>query len=191
MNNSINIGSYEVSVKFLGIRQQIGIVTQALAEDMPTDWTFPWTDLWRTCNSEKMNIVKLSTGKELWGLVRFAIHPNLDKPSLVLIDTLEANPVSRGSNADRLLEPIGKWLLWYCADLALQRCSGDEEKLLYLFSKAKTFVYYKDKARMEYVNTVELGPGEKVHAFKFSRQSATAFSRNLENLWGTPRPINP
>ncbi|BAY16099.1 hypothetical protein NIES21_19220 [Anabaenopsis circularis NIES-21] len=191
MNNNINIGSFEVSVKFQGIRQSIGIVTQALAEDMPTNWTFPWQDLWRVCNSEGMNIVKLSTREEVWGLVRFAILPNPHKPKFVLIDNLEANPVSRGAKADRLLEPIGKWLLWYCTNLALQRCSGDDEKVLYLFSKAKAFVYYRDKAQMEYVDTIELGAGEKVHAFKFSRQSATTFSRNLENLWGTPKPANP
>lgn len=44
---------------------------------------------------------------------------------------------------------------------------------------------------MEYIDSVSLGAGEKVHAFKFSRTSATAYSQQQEELWGVAKSLDP
>ncbi len=185
-NPMIHIGSYQVPVKAGGLEKS-AILTPAIAHALPTNWTFPWTSLWETCGSEGLGIVQLVLEEQVWGLVRYGVFPK-DTQKFVLIEHLEAHPASRGSTANRLVEPVGKWLIWYCVNVGLQHCSGDE-KLVFLFSKAPAFEYYSSKIQMEYKRTVDLSPGEKVHAFEFSRISATAYSQRQEKTWGTPQPF--
>lgn len=163
----------------------MAVITPAYANDMSANWSFPWPELWQAASLEGQNSIKLVVAEQVWGLVQYGVYPKPKAPVFVGIDHLETNPISRGSITNRLVEPVGKWLLWYCVNVGLQHCSGDE-KLVFLFSKAKAFGYYKNKVQMEYKNSVDLGAGEKVHAFKFSRTSATAYSQQQEKLWGVP-----
>lgn len=163
----------------------MAVLTPATANDMPANWSFPWPELCQAASREGQNIIKLVVEEQVWGLVQYGVYPKPKAPVFVEIDHLETNPVSRSSIANRLIEPVGKWLLWYCVNVGLQHCSGDSQ-LVFLFSRAKAFGYYRNKVQMEYIDSVDLGAGEKVHAFKFSRTSAKAYSQQQEERWGVP-----
>ncbi|MHC5863239.1 MAG: hypothetical protein ACYTXK_40930, partial [Nostoc sp.] len=100
---------------------------------------------------------------------------------------LESNPISRGRIPNRLVEPVGKWLIWYCVNVGLQHCP-ESEKLVLLFSKAGAFDYYR-KIGMTYKATVDLSPGEKVHEFEFTREGAIEYSLRQEKSYGNPTLI--
>lgn len=183
-----NIGTYCVSVRTQKTINQKAILAPAQASDMPKDWTFPWVDIWRSSRTEGQAIIKISVENQVWGLVQYGLYPK-NNHQFVAIDSLEANPISRGKNANRLIEPVGKWLIWYCVNVGLQHCSG-VEKLVFLFSKAGAFDYYDKKIRMKYTSTVDLGAGEKVHAFEFTRIAAIEYSQLHEKIWGSPTVID-
>lgn len=108
------LGSYLVSVQTRETGQQTALLTSALFEDMPTDWTFDWPGLWQRTDISCQNIVKLVYQEQVWGLVRYGLYPYPGTPRFLEIEQLEANPTSRGEAAFRLIEPIGKWLQKVC-----------------------------------------------------------------------------
>ncbi|NEP45698.1 MAG: hypothetical protein F6K35_43425 [Okeania sp. SIO2H7] len=105
--------------------------------------------------------------------------------TFVLIENLEANPRSRGKKMDRLLEPIGKWLIWYCVKIGLEKCSGNQT-VLFLISRPESVGYYLDKISMELRDVIRLEEGE-VYAFGLSRSLALEYLQRQEREWGTPR----
>lgn len=104
------LGSYLVSVQTRDAGQKTALLTKASVEDMPTDWTFDWPGLWQRSDISCQNIVKLVYEEQVWGLVRYGLYPYPGTPRFLEIEQLEANPTSRGETAQRLIEPIGKWL---------------------------------------------------------------------------------
>lgn len=116
-------GSYLVSVQTRETGQQTALLTSALSSDMPTDWTFDWPGLWQRTDISCQNIVKLVYQEQVWGLVRYGLYPYPGTPRFLEIEQLEANPTSRGEIALRLIQPIGKWLIWYSTKVGLQSCS--------------------------------------------------------------------
>jgi hypothetical protein len=91
---------------------------------MPTNWTFNWQELWRRTDFDLQNIVKLVYDQQIWGLIRYTVFPYPGLPETLEIEQLETNPISRGQQANRLIIPIGKWLIWYATQLGLRYCSG-------------------------------------------------------------------
>ncbi|WP_017653168.1 hypothetical protein [Fortiea contorta] len=114
-----DIGAYHVPVKIEGEKVKNALLSPAQLSDMPKNWTYPWTEIWNNNRTERLTIVKMSVESELWGLVQYGIFPK-NNPSIVVIDNLETNPLCRGKKTIRLVEPVGKWLIWYCVNVELK-----------------------------------------------------------------------
>jgi len=183
-----HIGKYLVPVKTKGASSQLAMLAPASIDDMPEDWNFPWVDIWKASNREGLIVIKMVFEDKIWGLVEYGIFPP-KKNELVLITHIETNPLSRGKIPNRLVKPVGQWLIWYCVKVGLHYCSGIEKRLL-LFAKAGIFDYYYRIIGMHHDKTVDLSPGEKVHAFEFSEASALKYSQSLESECGMPIQID-
>lgn len=185
------IKSFKVSVLAQTGTQQTALLTPATEEDMPTDWTFNWQLLWQATDFDCQNIVKLIYDKQLWGLVRYGVYPYSDStsPEFLEIEHLETNPASRGQLSERLIIPIGKWLIWYAVQVGLQCCSGTDT-LIVLVSLEDAINYYRDVIQMQCLGPTTIAPGEDGYAFKFSKKEAKAFCYRQENEWGVPTQLN-
>ncbi|MBE9224260.1 hypothetical protein IQ264_02080 [Phormidium sp. LEGE 05292] len=187
----VDIGSYRVRVMTQAAGEQEAVITPATVDDMPTNWTFNWQELWRRTDFDLQNIVKLVYNQQIWGLIRYTVFPYPGLPETLEIEQLETNPISRGLQADRLIIPIGKWLIWYATQLGLRYCSGGvRDTLIVLVSVDSAFDYYRDIIEMEYVGATNIAPGEDGYVFKFSRENAFTFSQRQERQWGVPRIFN-
>lgn len=185
------LGEYLVSVQTRDADQQTALLTPALMEDMPSEWTFDWPGLWQRTDISCQNIVKLVYEEQVWGLVRYGLYPYPGTPRFLEIEQLEANPTSRGETAFRLIEPIGKWLIWYATQVGLQSCEQvADDTLIFLVSFSAAVSYYRDIVQMQYFGPTTIAPGEDGYAFRFSRTEAAAFCRRQENQWGVPTPLN-
>lgn len=185
------VKSFQVSVLARTGTQQTALLTPATEEDMPTDWTFNWLLLWQATDFDCQNIIKLIYDKQLWGLVRYGVYPYSDStsPQFLEIEHLETNPASRGELSERLIVPIGKWLIWYAVQVGLQCCSGTDT-LIVLVSLEDAINYYRDVIQMQYLGPTTIAPGEDGYAFKFSKKEAKAFCNRQENEWGAPTSLN-
>lgn len=182
-----NIGSYRVRVLTQSAGEQEAVLSPATIDDMPSDWTFSWRELWQRTNFALQNIVKLVYEEQVWGLVRYTVFPYPGIPETLEIEHLEANPISRDQQANRLIEPIGKWLIWYATQVSLQFCSGGvSDTPVVLVSLDSAVDYYRDIIQMQYVRATNIAPGENGYVFKFSRDNAAAFCRRHESQWGVP-----
>ncbi|HAX84806.1 MAG TPA: hypothetical protein DCY91_00745, partial [Cyanobacteria bacterium UBA11370] len=120
-------------------------------------------------------------------LFGMTIYPYPGSPKFLEIEQLETNPISRGQRTNRLIAPIGKWLIWYSTKVGLQYCSqAANESLIALVSLTGAVAYYRDVIQMEYLDTVTIAPGEDGYAFRFSRTAAAAFCQRHESEWGVP-----
>lgn len=102
------IGSYHVTVQVQSLKKHFALLAPATADDMLVNWTFDWSALWQNTDFECQGITKLVYAEQVWGLVRHGLYPYPGSPTFLEIEQLEANPVSRGETAQRLIEPIGK-----------------------------------------------------------------------------------
>ncbi len=184
-----NLGSFQVRVRTDTGTQQTALLTPATEEDMPTDWTFNWSLLWEVTDFDCQSIAKLIYDEQLWGLVRYGLYPYPGSPEVLEIEHLETNPISRGQVLERLIVPIGKWLIWYAVQVGLQCCSGTDT-LIVLVSLEDAVNYYRDVIQMQYLGFTTIAPGEDGYAFKFSRKEAKAFCYRQENEWGTPTSLS-
>ena len=185
------IGSYQVTVLQSGV-EEIAILSSAQADDMPNNWSFDWFSLWENTDFDCQNIVQLVYAGKVWGLVRYGLYPysypDPAPPIYLEIEQLEANPTSRGEVADRLIEPIGKWLIWYAIKVALEHCQTEADAPLVILEALDTAVsYYRDKVQMEYLGYTHSTPGEDLYGFRFSRTATAAFCQRHESQWGVPK----
>ncbi|MDX2255928.1 MAG: hypothetical protein NW214_10455 [Pseudanabaenaceae cyanobacterium bins.39] len=183
--SDFNIGQIKVPITLnSNSKNDYAILMLINESDEPiTDyWSFPWeTDIRKSAKSEKRVLVKFEYKKKILGLVSYVVgrHQN----SLV-IEHLE----TKQNVQDRLVEPIGKWLLWYCYKVATSFCLGTDAKdmpLIFLFSKPRAFNYYKEKIGMTYQKSIRLGEGE-VYAFTDSRIRAEKYIESLITQYGQP-----
>lgn len=189
---NFDIGAYQVPTKIYGEMARKAILSPAGLSDMPTNWAFPWRELWRANRFDGLAIAKMSIENEVYGLVQYGAFPR-NNPSFVMIDHLETNPINRGKTAQRLVEPVGKWLIWYCVNVGLKLVSLSnlsDQRLILLFSKAPAFEYYDSKIGMSYQGTKYLSPGEKVHEFIFTQKGAFEYSASQQKIWGSPTPVD-
>jgi len=183
------IGSYHVKVKTL-IGERHALITNANIGDMPI-WDFDWISLWRNTGFDYQNIVRITCDNILWGLLRYSIFPISESQNVLEIEQLEAHPKSRGTIDNRLVEPVGKWLIWYASQVALYYCPcNDSDDLLLLSSLTDAFDYYRDVIKLDHIGNAPGVSGEDLYAFRFTRQQATEFCRNHEQQWGKPLRIN-
>jgi hypothetical protein len=182
------IGSYQIQVQIESTVQETAFLSSATIEDMPSDWDFDWLNLWRNTSFECQNIIKLVYQGTVWGLVRYGLYPYPGSPNYLEIEHIEAHPTSRGEVAQRLIEPIGKWLIWYATKVALKSCQTEADDPLIILEALETSVaYYRDKVEMEYLGFSRSTPGEDLYGFRFSRKAAAIFCQRQENEWGIPK----
>ncbi|WP_210391439.1 hypothetical protein [Synechococcus sp. PCC 7502] len=159
---------------------------------MPTTWNFFWKDLWNSTDFEYQGIVKISCDGLLWGLVRYSVFPLNDHQNILEVEHLESNPISRGTLDNRLVAPIGQWLMWYVSKVALQYCPCNNDDPLLILSSLETATdYYRDVIKLEYIGVAPSAPGEDLYAFRFTRDKATEFCKSHERKWGRPSRIDP
>ncbi len=180
-----NIGQVKVPITLnSNSRKDYAILIPINDSDQPTtgNWLFPWEDeIRKSAKSEKRILVKLEYEKNVLGLVNYIIGENRN--------TLVVEHLETAQNVqDRLVEPIGKWLLWYCYKVGVKFCLGtdvEDNSLIFLFSKPKAFNYYKEKIGMTYKNSIRLEQGE-VYAFTDSRSRAQEYIQSLITQYGQP-----
>ncbi|NJS16206.1 MAG: hypothetical protein HC787_02885 [Nostocaceae cyanobacterium CSU_2_110] len=178
--------SYQIRIKTNTTEGKLGILTPASESDMPINWSCAWSNIWKKMDSDCQAIIKLGYQNQIWGLMRYGIYPYPGTAKFVEIEYLEANPISQGQRANRLVSPIGKWLIWYAIQAACSSCNiSDNAPLLILVSVEKAFDYYRDIIEMEYVGATTLAPGEDGYAFRFTKKQAIAYSQKHEGQWGT------
>lgn len=103
------------------------------------NWSFPWEDEIReNAKSEKRILVKLEYEKKVLGLVSYIFDKSRN---IVIVEHLE----SQKNMQDRLIDPVGKWLLWYCYRVSLDFCLGEELSNKPLILHPKHFVTTKKR----------------------------------------------
>ena len=184
--------SYQIRIKSNTRERELAILTPATESDLPVNWTCAWKNIWNKMDSDCQAIIKLVYQNQIWGLMRYGIYPYPGIPNNVVIEHLEANPISIGQLANRLVSPIGKWLIWYAIQGAIQTCNVDnDDSLVVLISVEEAFEYYRDTIEMEYVGDATLAPGEDGYVFRFTKQQAIAYSQRHESQWGRGTIIDP
>jgi hypothetical protein len=119
------------------------------------------------------------------------VQAKIWKPVYLEIEQVQANPLSQGKVKDRIIRPIGKWLIWYATRESLQKCiGGTDGTIAVLTAKDKELLieYYSNTVQMEYQGPDTIAPGEDGHVFTFSRQAAEQFCTRQEQ-WGLPAPL--
>ncbi|MGB3206446.1 MAG: hypothetical protein WBB28_15780, partial [Crinalium sp.] len=180
------IGSYLVPIKVLEAGMQTAVLAPATKDDMPTDWSCSWIDLWNQADFDCEAIIKLSYQKQTLGLIKFGLYPylgnDLREPEYLEILNIEAAPKSA-----RTVNPVGFWLIWYAVDIALKVCSGESDgTLIRLDAFEDKISYYRDKVKMDSVGCTTIAPGEEGYAFRFTRQGAEEFYERQTSVYGSP-----
>lgn len=184
--------SYQVKINTNTSEGESAILTPASQSDMPVDWSCDWVNIWSMMDSDCQAIIKLVYQNQIWGLMRYGIYPYPGTPNFVEIEHLEANPITQGKLVNRLVSPVGKWLIWYAIKGATSTCTVvNNVPLVVLVSLEKAMKYYRDIIEMEYVGETNLAPGEEGYAFRFSEQQAIAYSQKHESKWGSVTIIDP
>lgn len=182
--------SYLVPILTRSGKQNASLLT-ARKQDMPINWDFAWSELWEQTDFDCQNIIKLVYADQIFGLIRYGVYPYpyQDKPLYLEIEQVETNPVSRGKTDDRIIQPIGKWLIWYATKVSLQECTGTPNSTLVVLTakdRESLLEYYRDTIQMEYLMPDTIAPGEEGHVFTFSREAAEAFCTRQEQQSGVP-----
>jgi len=145
-------------------------------------WLFPWEDeIRQSAKSEKRILVKFEYDEKILGLVSYVLGGS---QKALVIEHLE----TKQNVQDRLVEPIGRWLLWYCYKVGTSFCLKADEKntpLILVFSKPRAFNYYQERIGMMYKNSIRLEQGE-VYAFTDSRIRAEKYIQSLIMQYGQP-----
>ncbi|WP_414553098.1 hypothetical protein [Anabaena sp. CCY 0017] len=164
------------------------ILEPAQKEDMPVsgEWKFAWQKFWDEIDFENQGIVKITYDGILSGLIRFAVYSNENGvPYLLEVLHLECLPQNK-----RLIEPLGRWLLWYVVQIGLTLSTvSKDDPLILLDSVEDAIEYYRDVVQMEPLGWTTLAPGEDGYAFQFTLNCAKAFCQTQTNCYGYPTKI--
>ena len=187
----LSVGSYQVPIQTSHRKKQLALLGPAQKCEMPNDWDCSWQEFWNKTNFEFGGIISLKWDGRVFGLVSYSLYPDKKKPQGIFISHLEALPSSRGDSAQRILKPIGRWLIWYVATVALQKClvDGSTPYIILLTSGTEAVDYYRDKIGMHYIGPESLGPDEDGYGFGFSSAASAKFCKEQEARYGSPSQI--
>lgn len=161
------------------------ILEPAKEIDMAQDWTCRWPEFWTQLDPACDDIIKLSYEGETQGLVKIGLYPfpftgNPPRPEYVEIGHLET-----ASKKTRPVNPVGFWLIWYAARIALKYCTGDcEDSVLKLDAYKEYLEYYRDKIGMDLLGEVTIAPEEEGYALRFTRSRAAEFYARMGDEFG-------
>ena len=160
--------------------------TRADIEFVRSSLTFNWLDFWSRLYPECEAIVKLESEGKIQGLIHLIIYPDPlkgDSPKYLEIIAVEAI-----QPPDRLVSPVGLYLIWYASKMSLELgCTGSEDgSLVRLNSLESAIDYYRNQVRMEGKGWITLSPDEDGYVFTFSKEQAIEFCTRIEQQYGTP-----
>jgi hypothetical protein len=149
---------------------------------------FDWLNFWSRRDPDCEAIVKLESDGKIQGLIHLAVYPypiENDKPEYLEIIALEAT-----RPPDRLVSPVGLYLVWYASKMSLKLgCAGNEDgSIVRLNSLESAIDYYRNQVRMEGKGWITLSPDEDGYAFTFSQAQAIDFCNRIEQQYGIPDP---
>jgi hypothetical protein len=170
----------------IGVAQQ-AVLEPATEADMPTDWTCNWVNFWNRADFDCEAIIKLSSQGMLLGLVRFALYPYIGLGKAENFEYVEILHLEALPRKERLLQPVGLWLIWYAVRIALDSCPGETDGTLLRLDAMKAAIpYYRDKVMMEGLGWTTIAPREEGYAFRFTKQGAAEFLERQQSVYGTP-----
>ncbi|NJN72189.1 MAG: hypothetical protein HC799_04915 [Limnothrix sp. RL_2_0] len=176
--------SVQVNILSRSGQTDSAIISKAEQKDMPRNWQCEWGQLFQ--NTDELyyeSLVKIECQGSLLGLMKYALYP--DAPEQV--EFLEINNLEALPQAQRQVDPVGRWLIWYACNIAINYCPQEpSSQILFLNSVEQAFAFYEDKIRMEYIEPVTLAPGEDGYAFRFNRRKAEQFCKQQEVTYGCP-----
>ncbi len=182
------------------VHQKLGRVDHALlmpaerADMLSQSLKFNWNDIWMTTFFGWEGIVKCVYKGSVKGLMQYAIQPEAEpeddnfvpikQPGFVEVVYLEAVQ----DIEQRLIDPVGYWLMWYAVQTALQYCEGSKNNsVLGLLSKPESCSYYKNKVKMDYGSfTTNTPSGTTATPFRFTDKAAQSFCNGLQTSYGRP-----
>ena len=183
------IGSYSVAVQNTAGATQTDLLAPAQPEDMPKNWLCSWIDLWRRSDFGCEAIIKLCYQGAVLGLIKFGLYPytgdSSDEPEYLEVLNIECLP-----KTDRLANPVGFWLIWFAADVALKVCKGSQDgTLLRLDAYESRIPYYKHKVMMEQLGWTTIAPGEEGYAFRNTAARSRRILPKTRKSLRFPNPI--
>jgi hypothetical protein len=198
-----NPNSYFAPVFSLLEQPVTAFLGPALEQDLPEDWECDWRYIWQRTDFECQAIIKISVEGNLWGLMRYGLYPYPFKkpklrPEFLLLENLEAHPARQPSEKyafkkgppsppNPYINPVGKWLIWYACQTALESCNLETEPLIALEAKPDAVDYYRDIIGMTMIDTVTSSFGEDSYAFSLNRNPAEDFCTRQRTEYGDPR----
>lgn len=163
--------------------------------ELPSALGFPWSHILSITDPDWQQVVKISYDGSVEGLIRYEMQPQpeVDHPDDIqgldhqLLNILHLETVQ---GTARIIEPLGQWLIWHAAKVALQYCSGTRTGIfLGLVAIPSARAYYIDKVGMSYDGFTKFPDGSDGYAFSFNQQQAIDFCRKHEGRHGQPVQI--
>lgn len=191
----IHIGTIQVHIKVKGDsgfeRIDIAQLAPAAPHDMlSAGWKFAWDELSGKTDFECQGIAKLEYAGNIFGLVRYGLYPYPGEPQFLEIEHLEANPPSVdyingiAVKRERLVDPVGSWLIWYATKVALHFLKSDNPKFVVVEPLHSAFDFYNDAVGMQHQGAITLNTGEDGHVFTMARERAREFCSEQTKKYG-------
>ncbi len=192
----VSIGSYLVPTVTPDGNIAEALLSQAAQQDMcNSSFGFPWSHLWTINDFDWGNIIKISYKNRTLGFVRYELKPQPEVEDPQEIASLQhqllwINHLEAISGQQRVVEPLGKWLIWYATMVGIEYCSGSSTgALIGLTALPEAKLYYRDKIQMEFLGKTKMPSGEDGYAFQFSKIYAQDFCRRHAQQYGFPRKL--
>ena len=197
---------YQVLVKTKESVPLAGIVGPASRENLPEDWDFEWPYIWDRTDFSGQSIITLSVEGVIWGVVKFGLYPYGAAgvcPEVMVIEQIEAHP-SRNKRRSPFLkppppspapapyiDPVGRWLIWYACQIALDNCHPEEGKPLIVLSAVFDAVdYYIDIIGMKMADDNISSYEEDGYGFSFDTDEAEDFWSMQHVSFGKPQQVS-
>jgi hypothetical protein len=191
----LSIGDWKVPVKNSNSQVEYAILSDFSASDLvklPSSFGFPWSHINQITDPDWQQIKKISYDDKIQGLIRYEIRPQpeVEDPSDILgldHELIFVLHLETKQGSERLVEPLGKWLVWYAAKVASQVCSGTQNGIFVgLIAIPTAREYYEDKIGMSNNGNTNFPDGSPGYAFSFNQQQAEQFCEQHEQRHGCP-----
>jgi hypothetical protein len=155
-------------------------------------WSFDWTTVCQECDWDCEALIKVQYQQQIQGLMRLAIYPygSSDQPDAQFCEVRLLEACRAGQ---RLVIPVGKWLIWYACKISFEYCTGTfpqnppfglpSQTYVYLEALQSAYAYYTDKIGMERLEISTPILEEKIYAFRFTKEQAENFCETLEQAF--------
>lgn len=198
--------TFEVPVRDSKSKTLTGVLELAQQEDMPVGWSFDWPYIWERVDFSDFtgqSLIKLSVQGGLWGLIKIGLYPCGKKgltPRIAVVEQIEAHP-SRDPKRSKYakdiplapkpyISPVGRWLMWYACQVALDNCVPEDEKPIMVLSSVFDAVdYYIDVIGMDMVDDSFSSGQEDGYGFSFNADQAEDFWAMQRITLGRPKEI--